>query len=145
MAVCRELRLESGPQPYHLSCWLPGEVIDKPKDRAIILLHGLSRDGVLEEMAKGGMTTRGKLATRWRFVAPRDEVEIARHDSVSQLRYKLVMRNEPAFRDVEKLLKQAGYSLACVSGSHHIFPKPGRQAENLLLRLARRCRVWSPF
>ncbi len=37
------------------------------------------------------------------------------------------MPSETPFRDIEKLLKQAGYRLARVNGSHHIFTKPGRQ------------------
>ena len=37
------------------------------------------------------------------------------------------MPSETPFRDVEKMLKQAGYVLARVSGSHHIFTKAGRQ------------------
>lgn len=37
------------------------------------------------------------------------------------------MPSETSFRDVEKLLKQAGDLLARVNGSHHIFTKPGRQ------------------
>ena len=37
------------------------------------------------------------------------------------------MPSETPFREVEKLLKQAGYLLARVNGSHHIFTKPGRQ------------------
>lgn len=37
------------------------------------------------------------------------------------------MLSETPFREIERLLKQAGYLLARVNGSHHIFTKPGRQ------------------
>ncbi len=37
------------------------------------------------------------------------------------------MPSETPFRDVEKLLKQAGYLLARVNALHHIFTKPDRQ------------------
>lgn len=37
------------------------------------------------------------------------------------------MPSETPFRDVEKLLSRAGYVLARISGSHHIFTKAGRQ------------------
>lgn len=37
------------------------------------------------------------------------------------------MPSESRFRDVEKLLNGAGYALARINGSHHIFTKPDRQ------------------
>lgn len=37
------------------------------------------------------------------------------------------MPSETPFRDVEKLLSRAGYVLARIHGSHHIFTKAGRQ------------------
>ena len=37
------------------------------------------------------------------------------------------MPSETTFRDIEKLLKRAGYVLALISGSHHVFTKAGRQ------------------
>lgn len=37
------------------------------------------------------------------------------------------MPSEVRFREVEKLLNGAGYVLARINGSHHIFTKPERQ------------------
>ena len=37
------------------------------------------------------------------------------------------MPSETPFRDVEKLLNQAGYELVRINGSHHVFTKAGRQ------------------
>ena len=69
VAVCRELQVLAGPSPFFLSYRMAGELIGVPKDRAGSLLCGLSRDGVLTLIAKGDITARGKLATRWRFIA----------------------------------------------------------------------------
>ena len=38
-----------------------------------------------------------------------------------------LMPSETPFRDVEKLLNQAGYELVRINGSHHVFTKAGRQ------------------
>lgn len=72
VAYCRELQILNGPHPFHLSCRMAGDRIGESKDLANALLHGLSRDGVLEEIVKGSISARGKLATRWRFIAPLD-------------------------------------------------------------------------
>jgi predicted RNA binding protein YcfA (HicA-like mRNA interferase family) len=39
--------------------------------------------------------------------------------------YTSVMAGEKRFRDVRKMLEAKGYNLARISGSHHIFTKPG--------------------
>lgn len=68
VAVCHELQRLSGSSPFFLSCRTAGELIGVPHHLANVLLRGLARDGVLREIAKGGISARGKLATRWRFV-----------------------------------------------------------------------------
>ncbi len=69
VVACRELQLLSGVSPFFLSCRTAGELIGLSHDTANVLLKGLCREGILEEIAKGGITARGSLATRWRFVA----------------------------------------------------------------------------
>ncbi len=72
VSVCCKLQLLSGPSPFYLSCRMAGELIGVSHDTANVLLRGLGREGILDEIAKGGITARGKLATRWRFIAPMD-------------------------------------------------------------------------
>ena len=65
--LCRELQILSGQSPFHLSCRKAGELIGVPFKLANLFLGGLRKEGILEEIAKGGICARGKLATRWRF------------------------------------------------------------------------------
>lgn len=72
ISMCRKLQELKGREPFHLSCRKAGELLDIPKDEANALLHVLANEGILKLVAKGSISARGKLASRWRFIAPMD-------------------------------------------------------------------------
>lgn len=72
ISICRALQQLKGREPFHLACRKAGEFLDISKDEANALLHVLADEGILKLVAKGSISARGKLASRWRFIAPLD-------------------------------------------------------------------------
>jgi predicted RNA binding protein YcfA (HicA-like mRNA interferase family) len=46
-------------------------------------------------------------------------------DALYSTGYTLIMASEKRFNEVKKMLKEKGYELTRISGSHHIFTRKG--------------------
>ena len=69
VALCRELQRAAGDAPFYLSCRTAERLLGVNHMKAWKWLAGLTNDGVLREVEKGGQAGTARRATRYRYVA----------------------------------------------------------------------------
>lgn len=72
VALCRELQRATGDGPFFLSCWTAARLLGVAHMTAWRWLCGLTADGVLVVVEKGGRANAMGKATRFRYIAAED-------------------------------------------------------------------------